>query len=76
VPTKARRLVCQSQGTVGPEQSNSSSFSERRNRRRAKDFEKPSGGLPVRSALHLTKVGKSDCEGTFAQASGNDEDAP
>jgi hypothetical protein len=24
----------------------------------------------------VTKVGKSDCEGTFAGASGNDEDAP
>src|SRR6516165_9254131 len=24
----------------------------------------------------MTKVGKSDCEGTFAWASGNDEDAP
>jgi hypothetical protein len=24
----------------------------------------------------VTKVGKSDCEGTFAGASGNDEEAP
>jgi hypothetical protein len=29
-----------------------------------------------RSATQMTKVGKPDCEETFARASGNDEDAP
>ena len=39
----------------------------------------PSGGLPGRrlgSRCTVTKVGKSDREGAFAGASGNDEDAP
>ena len=39
----------------------------------------PSGGSPGRrsqSRYTASKVGKSDCEGTFAGASGNDEDAP
>jgi transposase len=33
-------------------------------------------GVGCGPRYNVTKVGKSDCEGTFAEASGNDEDAP
>ena len=50
-----------------------------RNRRLAKDFENLAAacqGVGRGPRYTMAKVGKSDCEGTFAKSSGNERDAP
>ena len=50
-----------------------------RNRRLAKDFENLAAacqGVGRGPRYTMAKVGKSDCEGTFARSSGNERDAP